>query len=249
MKREYINEDAWRKIFSFLKKLQRIYAGSEKKCKQFFEALYWIGRTGSQWRELPSQYGRWNSIYKRFNAWSKKNIFDALLAFFAQDADLEYIMIDATIMRAHACSAGYGKQETAGLGRSKGGFTTKMHALTDSLGNLLKFTITAGQRHDLTETENLLKGFSNAYVIADRGYDCDALREQLTKQKCISVIPSKSNRKNPPPYDKHIYKERNLVEGFFAKLKQFRRVATRYDKSRRNFSGFISLVGVFLWLR
>lgn len=249
MRKEYINEESWSKIFGFLKGLRRIYPGTEKKCKRFFEALYWLAKTGSQWREIPSSYGIWNSIFKRFNAWCKKSIFDALLAFLAQDADLEYVMIDATIMRAHACSAGYGKQDTAGLGRSKGGFTTKMHAITDALGNLLKFTITAGQRNDITQAEALLRGISGAYVIADRGYDCDAFREQLAKQECISVIPSKSNRRHPPFYDKHIYKERNLIEGFFAKLKQFRRTATRYDKSSRSFSGFLSLVGAFLWLR
>lgn len=79
MKREYINEVAWGKIFSFLQQCRGIYVGSEIRCKNFVEAIYWMSRTGAQWRELHDYYGNWNSIYKRFNAWSKKNIWAELL--------------------------------------------------------------------------------------------------------------------------------------------------------------------------
>ena len=103
MKKEYISEYAWSK---------GIYIGAESDCKNFIEAVYWMSRTGSQWRKLHDRYGNWNSIFKRFNAWSKKNIWTELLRFCAKDPDLEYVMIDATIVRAHACAAGYGKQNS-----------------------------------------------------------------------------------------------------------------------------------------
>ena len=81
-------------------------------------------------------------FFKCFNAWSKKNIWDKLLQFCVQDPDLEYIMIDATIVGAHACAASYGNQKDEGLGRSKGGFSSKIHAKVDALGNPLKFIVT-----------------------------------------------------------------------------------------------------------
>lgn len=249
MKKEYINEVAWSKVFIFLKSCKNIYAGKEKSCKNFVEAIFWMARTGAQWRELPEQYGKWNSIFSRFNAWAKKKVWDQLLQFCSEDPDLEYIMIDATIVRAHACAAGYGKQNEEALGRSKGGFSTKIHAKVDALGNPLKITLTAGQRHDITQADILLHGVANAHVIGDRGYNSDKLRSNLIQQNCNPVIPSRSNSKNPQQYDEYIYKERHAIECFFSKIKQFRRIFSRFDKSARNFAAFLSFVGVCIWLR
>ena len=156
MQEEYITNEAWSKMLIFLKTVPGIYIVSESRCKVFVEAIYWMARTGAQWRELPEKYGHWNSVFKRFNAWSRKKIWDDLFGFCIQDPDLEYYMIDATIVRAHQCAAGYGNQEEEGLGRSKGGFTTKIHAAVDALGNPLKFIITPGQRSDVTQAEELI---------------------------------------------------------------------------------------------
>lgn len=249
MTKEYINEAAWSKILIFLRSTNKMYIGQEIRCKIFIESIYWISRTGAQWRELPKNYGKWNSIFKRFNDWSKKHIWEDLLAFCADDPDLENVMIDATIVRAHACSAGYGNQETEGLGRSKGGFTSKIHAKVDALGNVLKILITAGQRNDMTQANQLLEGTKDANVLADKGYDSASIREQIKKQNCIPVIPSRSNSKSPADYDKHLYKERHAIECFFSKMKYFRRVFSRFDKSARNFASFLSFVGAILWLR
>jgi transposase len=249
MRKEYINKIAWCKILGFLKLEKRIYIGSEIKCKRFVEAIYWMSRTGAQWRELPMEYGKWNSTFKRFNNWSKKGIWDKLFQFCADNPDLEYIITDATIVRAHACAAGFGIQEEQGLGRSKGGFSSKIHTKSDALGNPLKFIVTAGQRNDITQAEALLKDVSQAYVIADKGYDSKDLRSKLIKQQCIPVIPTKSNSKEPYQYDKHMYKERYVIECFFSKMKYFRRVFSRFDKTLRNFISFLSFVGAIIWLR
>ena len=249
MQKEYINDEAWAKILVFFEKVNGIYIGKEGKLKTFLEAIYWITRTGSQWREVPEKYGNWNSIFTRFNDWSKKNIWGKLMEFCINDPDLEYLSIDATIVRAHACAAGYGKQEEQGLGRSKGGFSTKIHAKVDALGNPLKFLITPGQRSDFTQASELIKGETDSYIIGDKGYDSDAVRAQVYAQECTPVIPGKSNRKVAIEYDKHIYKERHVVECFFSKLKQFRRTFSRFDKSNRNFVAFLSFVGAILWLR
>ena len=171
------------------------------------------------------------------------------MEFCADDQDLEYLSIDATIVRAHACSAGYGDQEKQGLGRSKGGFTTKIHAKVDALGNPLKLLITPGQCSDVTKAKELISGAENSHILGDKGYDSDDVRAQIYIQKCTPVIPGKINRKVAIEYDKHIYKERHVVECFFSKMKQFRRVFSRFDKSLRNFSAFLSFVGAILWLR
>ncbi len=249
MKKEYISEYAWSKVLQFLRMRKGIYMGTESQCKNFIEAIYWMSRTGAQWRELHDRYGMWNSIYKRFNAWSKKDIWSKLLEFCADDPDLEYVMIDATIVRAHACAAGYGEQKSEGLGRSMGGFTTKIHAKVDAHGNPLKFIITPGQTSDVTQAESLLNGVLNSYVIADKAYGSAEVRAQIRNQNCKDVIPSKANSINPTDYDKYIYRERHAIECFFGKLKYFRRVFSRFDKSARNFTAFLSFVGACIWLR
>lgn len=249
MQKEYITNEAWRKIYQFLRKEKGIYAKNESLCKRFIMGVYWVLKTGAQWRELPERFGNWNSVFKRFDTWSKKKIFEKLLTFCADDPDLEYVMIDATIVRSHPCAAGYGKQSEEGLGRSKGGFTTKIHATVDALGNPLQIVITPGQRNDITQAETLLKKTENSYVIADRGYDSDALRTLLNNQKCTVVIPPRANRKIQYEYDKDLYKERHLVECFFSKIKHFRHVFSRFDKKAQNYLSFICFVGAILWLR
>ncbi len=249
MQREYITDEAWDKMLNFFKLHPRVYAANEGELKKFIEAIYWMARTGAQWRMMPEKYGSWNSVFKRFNRWVRKGIWEELMEFCVNSPDLEYVMIDATIVRAHACAAGHGNQEDQALGRSKGGFTSKIHAKVDALGNPLKFIITAGQKSDVTQAPNLLEGVRGSYVLADRGYDSDAIRIQIIQQQCIPVIPGKCNRKIPIDYDRHIYKERSIVECFFSKIKHFRRVFSRYDKSLQSFTAFLAFVGTILWLR
>ena len=249
MKKEYINEVAWGKILTFFSGVEGIYIGCHRKFKKFIEAIFWMARTGAQWRELPFCYGDWNSVFKRFNAWSKKNIWSKLLEYLAEDCDLEYVMIDATIVRAHACAAGYGEQPEQGLGRSAGGFTSKIHAKVDALGNLLKFVVTAGQVSDITQAHSLLADVHDAHVLGDKGYHSKDLKTMLESNDCNVVIPPKINTIEPWDYDKHLYKERHLIECFFSKIKYFRRVFSRFDKSIRNYASFVSFVGACLWLR
>jgi|SRR5580704_8474489 transposase len=167
------------------------------------------------------------------------------------DIDEQSVMIDATIVRAHACASGYSREgnETQALGRSKGGFTTKIHALVDGLGNPIKFIVTGGHRNDITQAEELLKEQHNTVVLADKGYDSMALVDFLESQDCCAVIPSKKNAKCPRNIDNELYKERFLIEAFFSKLKHFRRVFSRFDKTISAFSGFLHLAGALIWMR
>jgi transposase len=106
------NNQQWKKILELLKTCQNIYIGQESDCRNFLEAVFWITRSGSQWRLLPSSYGNWNSIYKHFARRSQAGVFEKLFKHLSADKDLEYVLIDSTIVHAHACAAG-AKKNTA----------------------------------------------------------------------------------------------------------------------------------------
>jgi transposase len=127
--------------------------------------------------------------------------------------------------------------------------TTKIHALVDALGNPLSFILTPGQACDLEGSDVFLSGLTAGALLADKAFDADErVLDVLAAKGIESVIPPKSNRKNPRQYDKDLYKARHLIENFFLKLKQFRAIATRYDKTARNFLGAIFLAGAYVWL-
>jgi len=119
--------------------------------------------------------------------------------------------------------------------------TTKILALVDALGNLAKFILMPGQRHDSVGVEPLIDGVEFDALLADKAFDTDSLRATLNERGTIAVIPPKSNRKDPIPCDMDMYKWRHLVENFFCKIKAFRRIATRYDKTDESFRLFIPL--------
>ncbi len=121
--------------------------------------------------------------------------------------------------------------------------------LADALGRPLRFRITAGQVHDITAAPALLEGQEADAVLADKAYDSNDLRETIARMKAETVIPSKRNRKKFIPHDTELYKQRNQIERCFARLKHFRRFATRYDRRTIHFTGFIHLAAAMIWLR
>lgn len=142
-----------------------------------------------------------------------------------------------------------GDQAQQALGRSRGGFSTKIHAVVDALGNPLRLILTGGNRHDVTQAQALLEGWETDRVMADKGYDSDAVLALIEAMVAEAVIPPKANRIEQRVYDKEFYKERHLVECFFNKLKQFRRVFSRFDQTARNFLAFVQFASIMLWLR
>ncbi len=142
-----------------------------------------------------------------------------------------------------------GGQQSQALGRSRGGFSTKIHVSVDGLGNPLRFTLTAGQKHDITQADELIDGAESEYVIADRGYDSDEFRESIVSGGAEAVIPSRSNRKEPYSYDRHLYRERHLVECLIGKMKHYRRIFSRFDKLADRYLGFLQFVGALIWLK
>ncbi len=127
--------------------------------------------------------------------------------------------------------------------------TSKIHTLCDALGNPIKFVVTPGQASDYTQAEALLEDIEGQYVLADKGYDSNAIVETVEHMGAEAVIPPRSNRKVPREYDVDLYKERNLIERLFNKMKHFRRIATRYEKLTVNFESLIYFVWACLWIR
>lgn len=101
-----LTDNQWQKILPVLKTCPNLYIGQECECRRFLEAVLWITRSGAQWRLLPEEYGNWNTIYKRFARWSTAGVFENLHEAFSADRDMEHLLIDSTIVRAHACAAG-----------------------------------------------------------------------------------------------------------------------------------------------
>jgi transposase len=145
----------------------------------------------------------------------------------------------------HPIKAGEGQA----IGRSRGGLSTKIHALVDALGNPVGLFLTGGEAHDLAGADHLLPEMQADTLIADKAFDADQrVIEPLAAAGKAAVIPPRSNRRSPRDFDRDLYKLRHLIENFFAKLKQFRAIATRYDKTARNFLAGIHLVASAIWL-
>jgi transposase len=135
------------------------------------------------------------------------------------------------------------------------GLTTKIHAVVEGLGNLAGWKTTGGQVHDSTQAEDLLdkvpppvEGEGPRSTAADKAYDSDIILEKIRQNGATPVIPPRANRLNPQEFDSDLYRNRNLIERFFCRIKQFRRIATRYDKLVRRFDSFIALAAAFIWL-
>ena len=134
------------------------------------------------------------------------------------------------------------------MGRSRGGLTSKIHALVDAEGRPVTLTLTAGQVADCTQAEALIEGIGEGDILlADKGYDTDAIRAKMAKRKAWANIPAKSNRKQRFAFSQWVYRQRNLVERFFNRIKHFRGIATRYDKDPANFLAAIKLVAARIW--
>ena len=144
------------------------------------------------------------------------------------------------------CKKKHGSQD---LGRSRGGFSTKIHIAADALGLPVKFILTSGERNDITEAANLIEGFEFECLIADKGYDSNEFVETVRQQKAEAVIPPRACRTEPREYDRDLYRERHLIECFIGKLKQYRRVFSRFEKLSKNYLAFVQFAAALIWLR
>lgn len=249
LRRHEISDEQWEAIRDLLPGQEGDPGATAKDNRLFVNALRWIAKTGAPWRDLPERFGKWNSVFQRFNRWCKSGVFRAIMEKL-QDPDLGVLLLDSTIIRAHQHAAGAegSSAEAEALGRSRGGFSTKIHVSCDGLGKPVTIILTPGQKHDVTQGPALIANNEAKKKIADKGYDSDAFVEEIEATGAEAVIPPRSNRNEPRSYDKEAYKERNVVERFFGLIKQCRRVATRYEKTARNFLAIVQLASIFVLL-
>lgn len=206
--------------------------------RRVLSGIIFVNRNGLRWRDAPREYGPHKTLYNRWKRWSAMGIFIRMMEGLATGrAEPQTIMIDATYLKAH---------RTASSLRFKKG----LHAVTDQNGRPLDFFMTAGQISDYTGAAALLDGLPPAeWMLADRGYDADWFRDALEEKGIKPCIPRRKSRGKPIKYDRRKYKRRNRIEIMFGRLKDWRRVATRYDRCPTVFFSAICLAAtVIFWL-
>lgn len=194
------------------------------------DGIWWILCTGSMWNQLPARFGKWNSVWRAFSRWSKSGIWEDILA----------------ILRSkHPLTA----QEQR-LGKTKGGCNTKVSAAVNVVGMPLSLRLVCGNEHDSISAVDTIRGLvEGSLVLADKAYDTNKIRAYIEDSGGIAVIPPRSNRKDPIEYDAQFGKNRHRVENFFARMKRFRRISTRYDKLPETYMGFVSIAAITDWIK
>ena len=245
-----VSDAVWEKIEALLPGKKSDRGVTARDNRLFLEAVLWRVRTGLPWRDLPAAFGHWNSVFRRFRRWVRAQVFDRLFQALSGEPDFESAMIDGTLVSVHQKASGArGGAERNAVGRSRGGLTSKIVALVEALGNLVRFVLLPGQRHDSVGIAPLIDGVSFDALLGDKAFDADWLRAELDDRGAAAVIPPRSNRKMIIDYDKEMYRWRHLVENYFAKIKAFRSIATRYDKTIESFSANINLAAASIAAR
>lgn len=234
--RHELSQKNYLKMYPFLPD-EKSANGPKSDRKLFLNGVLWVLRTGAPWRDLPGRYGKWEAVYRRFARWARTGVFQRLAEGLAGDEEIGDIFMDSTIVRAHQHAAGFRKKEeesAESLGRSKGGYSSKIHCITNIKGVLVSLCLTAGQVHDIKKAPELIeqvaKREGKKVLVADKGYIGQELENIIKETGFTPVIPPRKNQINHGDYDREAYKNRNVVERFFNKLKQFRGIATRYMK-------------------
>ncbi len=218
--------------------------------RRVWNGIFRVLRSGAPWRDPPGRYGPSTTCYNRFNRWRKAGVWDRLRDAVSQAYDGNVRMIDSSSVRVHQHAAGARSAGDRCMGRSRGGLTTKIHALVDANGLPLRFDLTGGQVHDSQAAAKLLDGLQpDCFVLADKAYDADWIRQQIDDQDAVANIPDRSNRTQSHDFSPTLYRQRNRVERFFNRLKHCRRIATRYEKLAANYLAMIKLAAIRIWLR
>ncbi|MGE6565142.1 IS5 family transposase [Pseudomonas asiatica] len=234
------------------------------------DGVLWVLCSGAAWRDMPERFGPWSTVYQRFRGWRNQGTFDQMLKRLHLRLneqgliDLQTWMIDSTAVRATRASSGApekgGPDEPVdhALGRSRGGLTTKIHMLCDANGIPLRFLLSGGQASDINYAQPLLDEVSIPscqrgrprkrckWLLADKGYDAEALRRYCDQYRMQPVIPLRSMKRKPKPglprlFDRPKYRQRNIIERMFGWLKENRRIVTRFDKLAKSYAAMVSL--------
>lgn len=236
-----LTDSQWNKI-NFLFPKPKSVGRPALNPRMVLNAILWILRSGARWRDLPTRYGHWNSIYHKFRQWTELGIFEKILQTVNQDTEKSFLIeIDSTFCKVHqsACST----LKNQAIGSSRGGKNTKIHVLVNERMQLLNVVLTGGQVHDSEKAVELFEGLTlkGKTVLGDKAFSSEKIRDYIEKEGGKVCIPDKSNFKIQHYFDKELYKKRSIVERFFQRIKNFRHIATRYDKLAECFLNFVFL--------
>ncbi|MDK1389457.1 IS5 family transposase [Sinorhizobium sp. 8-89] len=206
-------------------------------------------RVGCRWQDCPAVYGPPTTICNRFHRWAGRGLWQKLFNALVETSRCDMQMIDSTPAKLHRSAAGgKGGGANAGIGRSRGGRRRKSTPSWDGRGRPLGLQISPGQLGDVRAAMPLLQQLQPAYFLAaDTAYDSHALRQFLAVRGTIAVIPQQPHTQAQTPFDPRAYRSRNIIERMFCRLKDWRRVATRYDKLATNFQAAILIAAIVIW--
>ncbi|MGW3089003.1 IS5 family transposase [Streptomyces sp. NPDC001108] len=244
--------------------------------RRVLNGIVWKFRTGTAWRDVPERYGPWATLHTRFRRWAADGTFVRMLRAAQGKADaagdIEWLVsVDSTIVRAHQHAAGARKGgRDPALGRSRGGLTSKIHLACDGQGRPLGFVVTGGNTNDCTRFTAVMEAIRVPrtgpgrprvrpdHVLGDKGYSSKAIRAWLRRRGIAHTIPERADQVRnrarrgsrggrPPAFDRETYKHRNVVERCFNRLKQWRGIATRYDKTAESYEAAVTLASLLMW--
>ena len=216
--------------------------------RQVLNAILYVAEHGCKWRGLPARFGNWHTIYTRMNRWSKNGVLDQVFEHLQREQivriKLEAMSMDSTIVKVHPDGTGALKKNgPQSIGRSRGGWTTKIHMVAADARTAITFSLSPGQAHDAPEGRKLLNRLGQQYdspsLIMDRAYQGDETRQLALALGYEPVVPPLRTRVEPWEYDREMYKRRNEIERLFRRLKGFRRIFSRFEKLDVVFLGFI----------
>ncbi|MGZ5812748.1 MAG: IS5 family transposase [Xanthobacteraceae bacterium] len=243
----WLSDEQWERIEPHLPTDVR---GVERQDdRRVISGIVQVLKSGCRWCDCPPEYGPHTTVYNRFVRWARRGIWENLfrkLAGNGRSTDTQ--MIDSTHVKAHRSAAGGKGGSRNRLLAARGGRNTKIHALADAKGRLIAILLTGGEAHDYPLAKRLIRRVNPPeHLLGDMAYDGDELREELERHRTKSVIPNRPNRRHPFSFSKRLYKLRWRIESAFNRLKDFRRIATRYDKLGRNYLASVCLAAALVW--
>lgn len=265
MSRHNLTDLEWDAIRRFLPAERSGRAGRPwKSHRQVINGILFVLCTGLGWSDLPPEFGRPKTVANRFRRWVSeglwRRIVERLIDRLCAEGEIDFGLwcVDGSIVRAHRSAAGAPREgmspeesaEKQGLGRSRGGFSTKIHLLTDGNGTPLSLTVTGGQRNEATQFDALMRGcLVNTFrrtkrpkaLAADKAYSSKKIRGAIRKMKITPVIPTRTNEATDPDFNSELYRQRNVIERAIGWIKNFRRIATRYEKKIENYVAMIHI--------
>lgn len=204
---------------------------------------------GCKWRAIDRPEASWNSVYQYFRRWARDGIWAELFAQIELPVQGSRRFLDTTHVKLHRCACNpCGGQAAQAMGRTKGGMNSKIGAMVDSAGQPIRLFLSAGNDADISHAQTLTAEIPGTMLVADKGFDSDPFRHWLLERGMTPCIPPRSNRLKPRRYSRASYRKRHLVENFFERLKNFRRVATRYDKLAETYLSFVCLAATLVSL-